>query len=88
MILFKTKPMAVAVGADLMNQAVVTTENGKTIGMPFEFFKALFEPENDDAREWMRAMDNRFNPKPMEYELEQHTDDDGRVKFRGKMSGG
>lgn len=83
----KTKQLMVSVGVDSMGQVVITTESGHVIGLPYELFKVMFEPENDDSIEFFKALENRFTVRAPIFEFEQIKDDDGNIKgFRGKGS--
>ena len=79
MILFKTKNILVSCGQDSMLQIVCTTENGRSFGMPIDMFKSIFEPENDDANDWLKAIENRYGPPITEYEAAIIKDENGEV---------
>lgn len=83
MIQFKSKSIKVVVGADAVHfmNVAITTEKGTTIALPFEVFKELFDPDNDEAIEWYKALDKKLHPVAADF------DDQPGPRFPSRLFG-
>lgn len=90
MIQFKSKSIRVIAGQDVIHFAnvAITTETGVTIALPFEVFKELFDPDNDEAIEWYKKLDRKLHPLfPGDPEYGEPMSKDEPARFPSRLFG-
>lgn len=87
MVEFKCKSLTVTIGSDAIGQIVATTDGGACYAMPLDMFLCFFEASNDDAKEWLKALDRRNAPVPFGLKMIHRDDGSQEIQMTGKPPG-